>query len=44
LVILVHLIFFLIGVTEDDDVAIIGWPKKSTVEVTEELSNDLLVP
>jgi hypothetical protein len=43
-VILVHLIFFLIGVTEDDDVAIIGWPKKSTVEVTEELSNDLLVP
>jgi hypothetical protein len=42
-VILVHLLFF-IGVTEDDHVAITGWPKKTTVALTEQLPDDFLIP
>jgi hypothetical protein len=34
----VYLLFFLIGVTKDDDLAIVGQPKNVTVEVTEESS------
>jgi hypothetical protein len=42
-VILMHLLF-LIRVTEDDDVAVTGWPNKPTFEVTEELFGELLIP
>jgi hypothetical protein len=38
-----HLLF-LIRVTEDDDVAVAGWPNKPTFEVTEELFGELLIP
>jgi hypothetical protein len=37
-----HLLFF-IGVAEDDDVAIVGRPKKLTVEVVEEFPSELLI-
>jgi hypothetical protein len=37
-----HLLF-LNGVTEDDDIAVTGWPEKPTVVVAEELSGDLLI-
>jgi hypothetical protein len=43
-VILAHLHFFLVGVIEDDDIAITRRPKKSMVEVTKELSGNLLIP
>jgi hypothetical protein len=38
-----HLLFF-IGVTEDDDVVITEWPKRTTVEITEQLLGNFLVP
>jgi hypothetical protein len=38
-----HLLFF-IRVTEDDDIAVVGWPEKPMVEVTEELLEELLIP
>jgi hypothetical protein len=43
-VILAHLLFFLVRVTEDVDIAIVGRSEKSTIEVVEELLGDLLVP
>jgi hypothetical protein len=43
-VILAHLLFFLVRVTKDVDIAIVGRSEKSTIEVVEELLGDLLVP
>jgi hypothetical protein len=42
-VLLMHLLFF-IGVTEDDDVVITEWPKRTTVEIAEQLLGNFLVP
>jgi hypothetical protein len=42
-ILLTHLLFFFIRATKDDDVSIIGWPKKTVVEVTEELLGKLLI-
>jgi hypothetical protein len=42
MVILAHLLF-LIRVAKDNDIAVIGWPEKPMVGVTEELSGDLLI-
>jgi hypothetical protein len=42
--ILLAYLFLFIGVTEDDDFAITGWPKNSAVEVAKESSSDLLIP
>jgi hypothetical protein len=36
-------LLFLIGVTKDNDVVIVGWPEKPMVEVIEEPSGDLLI-
>jgi hypothetical protein len=41
-ILLVNL-FFLIGVTEDDDLAIIGWPEDIAVEVIKKLFGELLI-
>jgi hypothetical protein len=38
-----HLLLF-IGVTEDDDFAVIGQPKELTVEVTKESFDEFLIP
>jgi hypothetical protein len=38
-----HLLFFFIEVTEDDDFVIAGWPMEPTVEVDEESFGELLV-
>jgi hypothetical protein len=43
-VILAHFLLLFIGVIEDNDIAIAGWPNQSTIEVIEELLDDLLVP
>jgi hypothetical protein len=40
----VHLLFFFIRVTEDDDLAITERAKDVTVEVTEESFGELLIP
>jgi hypothetical protein len=40
---LTHLLFF-IKIIEDDDIAIIGQPKKTAVKVAEELPSELLIP
>jgi hypothetical protein len=42
-VLLAHLLFF-IGVVEDDDIAVVRRPKKTTVKVIEELPGELLIP
>jgi hypothetical protein len=39
---LTRLLFF-IRVTENDDLAVVGWPKKTMVEVTKELSGEFLI-
>jgi hypothetical protein len=39
-----HTISSFSSVAEDDDVAIAGWPKKTVVEVTKELRDELLIP
>jgi hypothetical protein len=41
-ILLTHLLFF-IRVVEDDDIAVIRWPKKIVVEVTEESLGELLI-
>jgi hypothetical protein len=41
-VLLAHLLFF-IGVAEDDDVAIIGRPKKTAGKVAEELPREFFI-
>jgi hypothetical protein len=41
---LTHLLFFFIEVTEDDDLTVIGWPKDVTVEVAKKSSDKLLIP
>jgi hypothetical protein len=43
-ILLVHLLFFFIGVAEDDDLAVVGQPKDITVEVAEESFGELLIP
>jgi hypothetical protein len=40
---MLYLLFFFIGVTEDDDLAIDGQPKEPTVEVTEESLGKLCI-
>jgi hypothetical protein len=40
----VHLLFFLIRVAEDDDLAIAGWPKELAVEVAKEPFGELRIP
>jgi hypothetical protein len=42
-ILLTHLLF-IIRVTEDDDVAVARRPKKTAVDVTEELLGELLIP
>jgi hypothetical protein len=39
-----HALLFFIGVVEDDHLAIIGRPEDVVVEVTEQLSGEVLVP
>jgi hypothetical protein len=41
-ILLTHLLFF-IEVVEDDDVSVTGRPKKTAVEVVEELPSELLI-
>jgi hypothetical protein len=41
-VILMHLLFF--KVTYDDNVVVIGWPKKIPVEIAEQLAGEVLIP
>jgi hypothetical protein len=36
-------LFFFIGVTEDDDFTIIGWPMDVTIEVAKELFGELFI-
>jgi hypothetical protein len=43
-ILLVHLLFFLIRVAEDDDLAIAGWPKELAVEVAKEPFGELRIP
>jgi hypothetical protein len=37
-------ILFFIGVTKDDNVAVVGRPKKLTVQFTKESSGELFIP
>jgi hypothetical protein len=37
-------LLFFIGVVEDDDIAVVRRPKKTTVKVIEELPGELLIP
>jgi hypothetical protein len=37
-------LILIVGVTEDNDFAIVGWPEDVTVEVAKELPGELLVP
>jgi hypothetical protein len=39
----VHL-FFLIRVTEDDNITVTGLPKNTTIEVTKKSPGELLIP
>jgi hypothetical protein len=39
----VRLLFFLVGVTDDDDLAIAGWPQEIVVELAEEMLGELKV-
>jgi hypothetical protein len=39
----VRLLFFLVGVTDDDDLAIAGWPQEIVVELTKEMLGELKV-
>jgi hypothetical protein len=41
---LAHLLFFFIGVAENDDLVIVGRPKDVTVEVAKKSSGKLLIP
>jgi hypothetical protein len=41
---LTHLLFFLIGVTEDDNLVIIGRAKEPVIEVTKESFGELYIP
>jgi hypothetical protein len=41
---LVYLLFFFIGVAQDDDLTVARWPKDVTVEVTKKSSGELLIP
>jgi hypothetical protein len=40
-VVLAHLLFF--GVTDDDNVAVTRWPKKTTIEVIKQFAGEVLV-
>jgi hypothetical protein len=42
-ILLVHLLFFFIGVAEDNDLFIVGWPNDVVVEVTEESFDEFLI-
>jgi hypothetical protein len=41
MIILVHLLFF--GVADDDNVVLVGQPKKTTIEVVKLLASDVIV-
>jgi hypothetical protein len=38
-----YLLFFFVGVAEDDDFVIVGRPKNVAIEVTEELFGKLII-
>jgi hypothetical protein len=37
-------LILIVGVTEDNDFAVAGWPEDVAVEVTKELPGELLIP
>jgi hypothetical protein len=43
-ILLAQLFFFFIGVVEDDNLTVVGWPKDVAVEVTEESFDEFLIP